>query len=426
MCDKKLHQECCDQKVIAKNNLDTPRDPDGNLVAVCTKTCWKALEKSMTKGLRLLWGRDGKNGENDPNSSEAILLNWLTEADNYNRYRGKGNEGETKIEFCQDVANIINAAGVVKNRSADDVKKKIETLEKQMRKAAEWASQTGAGLMESGNQTAFRDYITKICEHYYILEPVWGDRVGLLPEQTSDSIFDENGAIVVHIRDPVAESVGEANRLVMLDMEQGLDDEGSVAPPGNSTPNGNTQISTSNDVMNSPVARLTAMQLNGNEESDSEASATGSAQRSASSGRSSSKKRGAADHFNALEKYQQIQATVKERQLKLREEEIQLKRCKIELQEKHNEEQRLLKLEENQIKRMEVEQMRDRQTIEKERSEIKLKAEKNEYKIKLFEQFKAMRDMQATCEKIAEIFPDMIVFFPQDVRAQFAPSTQED
>jgi hypothetical protein len=43
------------------------------------------------------WNNDGANGQGDPNTSEKILLDWLTDEGNYSKYRGKNNNGIKKF-----------------------------------------------------------------------------------------------------------------------------------------------------------------------------------------------------------------------------------------------------------------------------------------------------------------------------------------
>lgn len=99
--------------------------------------------------MRMLWGKDGKNRDDDPQNFAAILLDWMTKADNYTKYHGFNN-GTQKIEVCKKVAQRINKAGVVKTQSLKIVKKKIEAIEKQMQHPFDFESSlTGVDLMQS-------------------------------------------------------------------------------------------------------------------------------------------------------------------------------------------------------------------------------------------------------------------------------------
>jgi hypothetical protein len=79
--------------VLKKNNLVALASIDGEvLVGVCTKRHYDIIQKAdalnIPAGTKSLpWKEDGKNGKNDPNNSEAILLEWVTSEENYNKYR---------------------------------------------------------------------------------------------------------------------------------------------------------------------------------------------------------------------------------------------------------------------------------------------------------------------------------------------------
>ncbi|KAL7571871.1 hypothetical protein ACA910_002943 [Epithemia clementina (nom. ined.)] len=54
-----------DEKVDSTHNEEVP---------VCTKGCYNAVKKILDKGndAQIPWNRDGRNGEDDPNNSDAI------------------------------------------------------------------------------------------------------------------------------------------------------------------------------------------------------------------------------------------------------------------------------------------------------------------------------------------------------------------
>lgn len=181
----------------------------------------------MAKGLRLLWGTDGKNGKDDPRNLASILLDQMTEVENYSKYRGYKNGSTGKIEICKKLAEMMNHAGVVITRPTDDVQKKIETIKTQMRRTFDWENNTGAGLMESGSEKdkkSFHDELISRCEYFDLLEPIFSDRVGSAPSFTSATIFNKGGAIV---QDTTAEHDMESNRLAILDMQEDLNDNAS-------------------------------------------------------------------------------------------------------------------------------------------------------------------------------------------------------
>jgi hypothetical protein len=52
------------------------------------------------------WKNDGKNGDDDPNNSEALLVDWLTTGHNYDTYSGAIN-GKRKDDICSKIAEMI-------------------------------------------------------------------------------------------------------------------------------------------------------------------------------------------------------------------------------------------------------------------------------------------------------------------------------
>ncbi len=118
--------ECCETHVFAKHNLPLNRS------VVCTKQCYLMRQKIRTN-LHFMWKKDGKYGKDDPNTSEAMLLRWLTEPGNYNRYRES--DGMHRIRMSQEIAEYINASGVVRKKTTAEVKEKIDLIEKQMHRA---------------------------------------------------------------------------------------------------------------------------------------------------------------------------------------------------------------------------------------------------------------------------------------------------
>ena len=94
---------------------DIPEDERDLSIVACTKKCYYKAYKARNGGARgttLLWNKDGRTGPDDPNNSEAILIHWLITPGNYSKYRGKNNSGKKKLQYADEVAKRINAAGV--------------------------------------------------------------------------------------------------------------------------------------------------------------------------------------------------------------------------------------------------------------------------------------------------------------------------
>ena len=144
----------------------------------------------------MVWSEDGKDGKDDTNNSEALVVNWLCSSNNYKLYCGN-TLGKTKIAFAKELADSINAKGVLKRRTAEDVKKKITQLEQQFKSA--WALATteiGAGL-RSQHDISFDAKLKERCRYFFELEPVMLDRSKMRPKVTSDSLNEDDNNIDV-------------------------------------------------------------------------------------------------------------------------------------------------------------------------------------------------------------------------------------
>ncbi|DBA03143.1 TPA: hypothetical protein N0F65_003863 [Lagenidium giganteum] len=122
------------------------------------------------------------DGPNDTVSSMSILLEWLTEGDNHNRWRGEKG-GSTKASLAQEITARMHARGIKHVRKPKDIITKISLLEKAFQKTDLWKSGTGAGIT---NETSLREAVTQKFPHYYTLEPVFGDGPRVRPLLTTD------------------------------------------------------------------------------------------------------------------------------------------------------------------------------------------------------------------------------------------------
>ena len=149
------------------------------------------LAASVPDNSRIPWNRDGKNGPQDPNHSEAILIDWITTPGNYDRYRGTGNNGLKKIQFAAMIAAKIKDAGVRKSRTPKDVQNKIEYVEKCFRCAHDWShTETGAGLRENDSGT-YEEALLRKCPWYFDIREIFEDRANARPFHTTDDMFQE-------------------------------------------------------------------------------------------------------------------------------------------------------------------------------------------------------------------------------------------
>ncbi|KAL7562789.1 hypothetical protein ACA910_020901 [Epithemia clementina (nom. ined.)] len=170
--------------------VDSDAQPSNEEIPVCTKLCYKAVQKLVITGndARIPWDKDGKDGENDPYNSSRILLDWITTEGNYARFRGSRNgSGVCKIAICNRIADIINSAGVRKKRTGRQVQAKIEHIEACFRVAYDFANrETGQGLKED-DPPGFKEAVTRKCPHYFELLDIFADRASACPRITSDA-----------------------------------------------------------------------------------------------------------------------------------------------------------------------------------------------------------------------------------------------
>jgi hypothetical protein len=188
---KKLHYSCFKKHVLEKYDLPPF---SGDHAVACTKKCHQKLSSGGSNDPRKLpWSKDGKNGPDDPNNSEAILLTWLMTPGNYSRYRGgRGNAGTRKTQFAEDIARKINQQGVRRERTGKQVLDKITHIEDSFRSAHDFAhTETGAGLQKE-DEGSFRDAVLKKCPWYYDLLEIFQDRASARPILTN--IDMDNGS----------------------------------------------------------------------------------------------------------------------------------------------------------------------------------------------------------------------------------------
>ena len=176
-CTREFHLDCFKARFQWEN---WPKQKDGQVV--CRKACYTKLLNPP----RLNWTNDGKNGKEDPQSSERILFDWLMFPGNYvNNWRGKDNKGQNKMQVARDIAQVINDSGVIVRRDEKQVRNKIQHLERRFRVAFDFANtETGAGLQEN-DRGAFDDAVLQKCPQYFDLLDVFSDRASSKPKATN-------------------------------------------------------------------------------------------------------------------------------------------------------------------------------------------------------------------------------------------------
>jgi hypothetical protein len=178
-CEKLVHIMFYQEGAILKdkNGTNLPALSDGKVV--CTKGCYHAYQKASSgaDSSRGKWTSDGKMGPEDPNTSMQILIDWMTTEGNYSNYRGKGNNGATKLQFAMILAEKMAKETLSNEQNAKQVMDKISRVEDSFRLAHEFAtSQTGAGIQEREGEQTFKDIVKRKCTYYYNLFEVMVDR----------------------------------------------------------------------------------------------------------------------------------------------------------------------------------------------------------------------------------------------------------
>ena len=184
-CNKSVHFVC--YAAMIKKSKDISLFDDTKVF--CMIKHQKEYVKSINVG-KLNWKNDGGGGKDDDHHSEFWLVMWLGKDDNFHKWREPG-QGVTKIELSAGIAEWLFDKGVKVKRSPQQVRCKIEYLEKAMKQAYDWShSDTGAGLLESHGPTTFRESVLEKCQYYYDLEDKFTSRSGIAPKAFSKDIGD--------------------------------------------------------------------------------------------------------------------------------------------------------------------------------------------------------------------------------------------
>lgn len=184
-CLKKIHHECF--KWLCDNRSTMEVDEENPHHHFCSAGCYTKFHKPAPKprAAQLRWNNDGANGSDV--SSDSIVIDWLTTQGNYEMWRGDS-FGRTKISIAGEIAALINAAGVIKERDAAAVMDRITKTEGSFRKAYEWTQNTGAGIT---CERSIREYVTKLCPAYYELFPILKDNPSTAPLFTNHDSDDD-------------------------------------------------------------------------------------------------------------------------------------------------------------------------------------------------------------------------------------------
>ncbi|KAL7432165.1 hypothetical protein ACHAXM_003034 [Skeletonema potamos] len=108
-CARHVHVKCYEYLIVKKSKGEIPRtDPEGESanLCFCTLTCYRKYMKANDGGT--CWHNDGKNGADDQNCSENLLVKlFLSDQQKYSKFRDPF--PDTKIDVCKEWAEIINS-----------------------------------------------------------------------------------------------------------------------------------------------------------------------------------------------------------------------------------------------------------------------------------------------------------------------------
>jgi len=189
-CEKKVHTECYRKIVLATGDGKPPLAPLPEDAVVCTKKCYKAFVKSSNPNQKYKWNDDMK--PETPNvTSERVLINYMTDGDNYKNYRGKDANGLPKKYHCQIIASKCTNL-TLSERDHAGVFSKWTAMEDCWRTTNDWVNNTGVGVLADKGHDTFEACVLKRCPFYRDIEEIMIDRAGSNPAVTNNDLFNSD------------------------------------------------------------------------------------------------------------------------------------------------------------------------------------------------------------------------------------------
>ena len=402
-CCRVVHFECYDRFLLGRHQLENPF-PDIPNAVFCNKKhlekgkkVQKAVNDANNTTPNIPWDRDGKNGPDDPCNSMSILLEWITKYGNYKRYKGDTQNGLTKIRIAGEIADLINAAGVRKERNAKSVVSKVDNMTSQYKKASDWANATGVGVLATEGKEKFDDAVSRFgmlfcfflcsltilfqlcryCRYYFELDPILKDRVSTRPDFTSDDLRNRNSETFSDSDiDSKIDSQQQEEQAEEPTEEQEIFDDDSLNPSSNSSCSKERTTTETTRTTERPTKRPKSISV-----SWSTGTSTRSATRSTRSIRSV-KSPSELGSDNGLQQYMDAMRTSKEDEREAKKEEHNLAREQWEFEKGER------------MKNMELESLKKKQM-------------KLEYTKELMTKYKEMKSLGFEDDVIAEMVDDM-------------------
>ena len=162
-CERKMHKARY-SIICVKNSLPILEDNQMFCTKLFHQKYMRQLKRNFDKEMEmpnLAWGKDGKFGPNDVNTSLSVLTNWWTMEGNYVQFHGNNNRCiETKLiaeKLAEQMGKIILC-----QRMGDSFLGKIQHIERSWGKAHDWANCTVQGVSET-NPEGFEAEVRKRC-----------------------------------------------------------------------------------------------------------------------------------------------------------------------------------------------------------------------------------------------------------------------
>ena len=159
-CTKRVHRVCY-EKQLSKSSV--ARNPIGEFV-FCNLGHHDKFVKCHSE-MELTWTNDGKDGTDDPKTSQFYLVEWLSSEENYQRYRDPPGS-LTKLKVCEEIASMLSSKGTKNTWKGENVYNKIQHIEQKMKSCHDGfaGTKTGHGLKES-DPMGYDDKVSFVVSH---------------------------------------------------------------------------------------------------------------------------------------------------------------------------------------------------------------------------------------------------------------------
>jgi hypothetical protein len=138
--------------------------------------------------------RRDTDGPTPLTNSMQILVEWLSDNQNFSRWKGDNIHGSTKGVLYQEISTLNANAGIEVHRSPPSILQKICILESQFRHTFDWLTRTGQGLHDEGvtDERTIVDCVLKRCRYFYELQHVMQGRASTSLIATNHDVDEDS------------------------------------------------------------------------------------------------------------------------------------------------------------------------------------------------------------------------------------------